>query len=77
MFTGLFAMIYKLLIGLYLGRSDVTESFAVAGSLMVLLARIYYAARGRRRLSNPPPVRRAAGRWRRHSPRPSGHRRAR
>lgn len=70
-FTGLFAMIYKLLpslpiawrdvwvgafatavlfeagkllIGLYLGRSGVTESFAAAGSLVVLLAWVYYAA---------------------------------
>ncbi len=70
-FTGLFAMIYKLLpstpiawrdvwvgafvtallfeagkllIGLYLGKSGVTESFAAAGSLVVLLAWVYYAA---------------------------------
>lgn len=70
-FTGLFAMIYKLLpsipiawrdvwvgafvtallfevgklgIGLYLGKSGLTESFAAAGSLVVLLAWVYYAA---------------------------------
>ncbi len=34
----------KLLIGLYLGKSSVTESFAAAGSLVVLLAWVYYAA---------------------------------
>ncbi|MDB5946282.1 MAG: YihY/virulence factor BrkB family protein [Ramlibacter sp.] len=34
----------KLLIGLYLGKSGVTESFAAAGSLVVLLAWVYYAA---------------------------------
>jgi membrane protein len=33
----------KLLIGLYLGKSSVTESFAAAGSLVVLLAWVYYA----------------------------------
>ncbi len=33
-----------LLIGLYLGKSGVTESFAAAGSLVVLLAWVYYAA---------------------------------
>ncbi len=31
-------------IGLYLGKSGVTESFAAAGSLVVLLAWVYYAA---------------------------------
>jgi membrane protein len=34
----------KSLIGLYLGRGSVTESFAAAGSLVVLLAWVYYAA---------------------------------
>lgn len=34
----------KLLIGLYLGKSGVTESFAAAGSVVVLLAWVYYAA---------------------------------
>jgi membrane protein len=34
----------KLLIGLYIGKSGVTESFAAAGSLVVLLAWVYYAA---------------------------------
>jgi membrane protein len=34
----------KVLIGLYLGKSGVTESFAAAGSLVVLLAWVYYAA---------------------------------
>ncbi len=34
----------KLLIGLYLGKSGVTQTFAAAGSLVVLLAWVYYAA---------------------------------
>lgn len=34
----------KFLIGLYLGKSNVTESFAAAGSLVVLLAWVYYAS---------------------------------
>jgi membrane protein len=34
----------KLLIGLYIGRSGMTETFAAAGSLVVLLAWVYYAA---------------------------------
>ena len=34
----------KLLIGLYIGKSSLTESFAAAGSLVVLLAWVYYAA---------------------------------
>lgn len=34
----------KLLIGLYLGKSGVTESFAAAGSLAILLAWVYYAS---------------------------------
>ena len=34
----------KLLIGLYLGKSGLTQSFAAAGSLVVLVAWVYYAA---------------------------------
>ena len=34
----------KLLIGLYLGKSGVTEAFAAAGSLVVVVAWVYYAA---------------------------------
>jgi membrane protein len=34
----------KLLIGLYIGKSSMSESFAAAGSLVVLLAWVYYAA---------------------------------
>ncbi|MDM0108435.1 YihY/virulence factor BrkB family protein [Variovorax sp. J22R24] len=34
----------KLLIGLYIGKAGVTESFAAAGSLVVLVAWVYYAA---------------------------------
>lgn len=34
----------KLVIGLYLGKSGVTETFAAAGSLVVLLAWVYYSA---------------------------------
>jgi membrane protein len=34
----------KFLISLYLGKSGVTEAFAAAGSLVVLLAWVYYAA---------------------------------
>ena len=42
--TSLLFAVGKLLIGLYLGKSSVTESFAAAGSLVVLLAWVYYAA---------------------------------
>ena len=42
--TALLFEIGKVLIGLYLGKSSVTESFAAAGSLVVLLAWVYYAA---------------------------------
>jgi membrane protein len=42
--TALLFEVGKLLIGLYLGKSAVTESFAAAGSLVVLLAWVYYAA---------------------------------
>ena len=34
----------RLLIGLYIGKSGITESFAAAGSLVVLLAWVYYGA---------------------------------
>lgn len=34
----------KVLIGLYIGKSGITESFQAAGSLVVLLAWVYYAA---------------------------------
>ncbi|MDB5881503.1 MAG: putative rane protein [Ramlibacter sp.] len=34
----------KMLISLYIGKSGMTESFAAAGSLVVLLAWVYYAA---------------------------------
>jgi len=91
--TALLFEVGKLLIGLYIGKSGVTESFAAAGSLVVLLAWVYYAAQvfllgaeftrvhaAQRRgggVSSPPPGRRAAGRWRRRSPPPSGRPRAR
>ena len=42
--TAVLFEIGKLLIGLYLGKSGMTESFAAAGSLVVLLAWVYYAA---------------------------------
>lgn len=42
--TALLFEVGKLLIGLYIGKSGVTESFAAAGSLVVLLAWVYYAA---------------------------------
>lgn len=34
----------KFLIGMYLGKSSMTETFAAAGSLVILLAWVYYAA---------------------------------
>ncbi|MDM0109503.1 YihY/virulence factor BrkB family protein [Variovorax sp. J22R24] len=42
--TALLFELGKLLIGLYLGKSGVSESFAAAGSLVVLVAWVYYAA---------------------------------
>ncbi|MDM0019351.1 YihY/virulence factor BrkB family protein [Variovorax saccharolyticus] len=42
--TAILFEIGKLLIGLYLGKSGVSESFAAAGSLVVLVAWVYYAA---------------------------------
>ncbi|MBO9512602.1 MAG: YihY/virulence factor BrkB family protein [Variovorax sp.] len=42
--TAVLFEIGKLLIGLYLGKSGVREAFAAAGSLVVLVAWVYYAA---------------------------------
>jgi membrane protein len=42
--TALLFEIGKFLIGLYIGKSSMTESFAAAGSLVVLIAWVYYAA---------------------------------
>lgn len=42
--TALLFELGKLLIGLYLGKSALSESFAAAGSLVVLLAWVYYAS---------------------------------
>ena len=42
--TALLFEVGKLLIGLYIGKSGITEPFAAAGSLVVLLAWVYYAA---------------------------------
>ncbi len=42
--TAVLFEIGKLVIGLYLGKSGVNESFAAAGSLVVLVAWVYYAA---------------------------------
>ncbi len=42
--TAVLFEIGKFLIGIYLGKSSVTESFAAAGSLVVFLAWVYYAA---------------------------------
>jgi membrane protein len=42
--TALLFEVGKMLIGLYLGKSAVAESFAAAGSMVVLLAWVYYAA---------------------------------
>jgi membrane protein len=42
--TAVLFEIGKLLIGLYIGKSGITESFQAAGSLVVLLAWVYYAA---------------------------------
>jgi membrane protein len=42
--TALLFELGKLLIGLYLGKSGLTESFAAAGSLVVLVAWVYYAS---------------------------------
>ena len=42
--TAVLFEIGKLLIGLYIGKSGMTESFQAAGALVVLLAWVYYAA---------------------------------
>jgi membrane protein len=42
--TALLFEVGKFLIGLYIGKSGMTESFAAAGSLVVMLAWVYYAA---------------------------------
>jgi membrane protein len=42
--TALLFEVGKLLIGLYIGKSGMTESFQAAGALVVLLAWVYYAA---------------------------------
>jgi membrane protein len=42
--TAILFEVGKFLIGLYLGKSSMTESFAAAGSLVILLAWVYYAA---------------------------------
>jgi membrane protein len=42
--TAVLFEIGKTLIGLYIGKSGVAETFAAAGSLVVLLAWVYYAA---------------------------------
>lgn len=42
--TAVLLEIGKVLIGLYIGKSSVTSSFAAAGSLVVLLVWVYYAA---------------------------------
>jgi len=44
LFTAALFEFGKLLIGLYIGKSGITESFQAAGSLVVLLAWVYYAA---------------------------------
>jgi len=42
--TAVFFEVGKVLIGLYIGRSGLSESFQAAGALVVLLAWVYYAA---------------------------------
>ncbi len=42
--TALLFEVGKVLIGLYIGKSSVTSSFAAAGSLVVLLIWVYYSA---------------------------------
>ncbi len=42
--TAVLFEIGKLLIGLYLGKSSITSSFAAAGSLVIVLIWVYYAA---------------------------------
>jgi membrane protein len=42
--TALLFTIGKFLIGLYLGKSDVTSSFGAAGSLVIMIVWVYYSA---------------------------------
>ena len=42
--TSILFSVGKLLIGLYIGKSGMTESFEAAGALVILLAWVYYAA---------------------------------
>jgi membrane protein len=42
--TSLLFTIGKFLIGLYLGKSDVTSSFGAAGSLVIMMVWVYYSA---------------------------------
>jgi len=42
--TAILFEVGKLLIGLYIGKSGMTESFEAAGALVILLAWVYYAA---------------------------------
>ena len=42
--TALLFEVGKILIGLYIGKSSITSSFAAAGSLVVLLVWVYYSA---------------------------------
>jgi membrane protein len=42
--TALLFTIGKVLIGLYLGKSDVTSSFGTAGSLVIVMVWVYYAS---------------------------------
>jgi membrane protein len=42
--TALLFTIGKFLIGLYLGKSDVTSSFGAAGSLVIMMVWVYYSA---------------------------------
>jgi membrane protein len=42
--TAILFSVGKFLIGLYLGKSSMTETFAAAGSLVILIAWVYYAA---------------------------------
>jgi membrane protein len=42
--TAILFEVGKVLIGLYIGKSEMSESFAAAGALVVLLAWVYYAA---------------------------------
>ncbi|MES2563774.1 MAG: YihY/virulence factor BrkB family protein [Pseudomonadota bacterium] len=43
-FTALLFSVGKILIGLYLGKSDVTSAFGAAGSLVLLMVWVYYSA---------------------------------